>query len=179
MIFVDGDKKFLNFVADMPFDDQQTFKKTLTPSQARPKIEKFCAYQERSHQQVKRKLQTYGLSGMDADLLLVDLMHSNFLNEERFAMAYARGKFKIKGWGKGKIKMGLKREGVVEKLIAQALASLGAEDYTQTLHRVAEKKWPFIKGASHPEKIFKLKRYLVGKGYDFEAIDKVIAEVVR
>lgn len=154
------------------------FKKTLTPSQAKPKIEKFCAYQERSHQQVKRKLQGYGLNGMDADILLVELMHANFLNEERFAMAYARGKFKIKGWGKAKIKQGLKREGVGEKLIQQALASLGMDDYLDTLNTLATKKWPLIKGAAHIEKVFKLKRYLLGKGYDFEAIDKAIAQVV-
>ncbi len=163
----------------MPYNDQQPFKKTLTPSQAKPKIEKFCAYQERSHQQVKRKLQGYGLNGMDADILLVELMHANFLNEERFAMAYARGKFKIKGWGKAKIKQGLKREGVGEKLIQQALASLGMDDYLDTLNTLATKKWPLIKGASHIEKVFKLKRYLLGKGYDFEAIDKAIAQVVN
>ena len=163
----------------MPYNDQQPFKKTLTPSQAKPKIEKFCAYQERSHQQVKRKLQGYGLNGMDADILLVELMHANFLNEERFAMAYARGKFKIKGWGKAKIKKGLKREGVGEKLIQQALASLGMDDYLDTLNTLTTKKWPLIKGASHIEKVFKLKRYLVGKGYDFEAIDKAIAQVVN
>ena len=155
------------------------YRKTHTPSQAKPKIEKFCAYQERSHQQVKRKLQGYGLNGMDADILLVELMHANFLNEERFAMAYARGKFKIKGWGKAKIKQGLKREGVGEKLIQQALASLGMDDYLDTLNTLTTKKWPLIKGASHIEKVFKLKRYLVGKGYDFEAIDKVISAVVR
>ena len=154
------------------------YRKTYTPSQAKPKIEKFCAYQERSHQQVKRKLQGYGLNGMDADILLVELMHANFLNEERFAMAYARGKFKIKGWGKAKIKQGLKREGVGEKLIQQALASLGMDDYLDTLNTLATKKWPLIKGASHIEKVFKLKRYLLGKGYDFEAIDKAIAQVV-
>ena len=78
----------------------QGYRKTLTPSQAKPKIEKYCDYQERSHQQVKRKLQGYGLSSMDADLLLLEMMQANLLNEERFAMAYARGKFKIKGWGK-------------------------------------------------------------------------------
>jgi regulatory protein len=128
---------------------------------------------------VKRKLQGYGLNGMDADILLVELMHANFLNEERFAMAYARGKFKIKGWGKAKIKQGLKREGVGEKLIQQALASLGMDDYLDTLNTLTTKKWPLIKGASHIEKVFKLKRYLVGKGYDFEAIDKVISAVVR
>ena len=155
------------------------YRKTYTPSQAKPKIEKFCAYQERSHQQVKRKLQGYGLNGMDADILLVELMHANFLNEERYAMAYARGKFKIKGWGKAKIKQGLKREGVGEKLIQQALASLGMDDYLDTLNTLATKKWPLIKGASHIEKVFKLKRYLVGKGYDFEAIDKAIAQVVN
>jgi regulatory protein len=155
------------------------YRKTYTPSQAKPKIEKFCAYQERSHQQVKRKLQGYGLNGMDADILLVELMHSNFLNEERFAMAYARGKFKIKGWGKAKIKQGLKREGVGEKLIQQALASLGMDDYMDTLNTLTTKKWPLIKGASHIEKVFKLKRYLLGKGYDFEAIDKAIAQVVN
>jgi regulatory protein len=155
------------------------YRKTYTPSQAKPKIEKFCAYQERSHQQVKRKLQGYGLNGMDADILLVELMHANFLNEERFAMAYARGKFKIKGWGKAKIKQGLKREGVGEKLIQQALASLGMDDYLDTLNTLTTKKWPLIKGASHIEKVFKLKRYLLGKGYDFEAIDKAIAQVVN
>ncbi len=155
------------------------YRKTHTPSQAKPKIEKFCAYQERSHQQVKRKLQGYGLNGMDADILLVELMHANFLNEERYAMAYARGKFKIKGWGKAKIKQGLKREGVGEKLIQQALASLGMDDYLDTLNTLTTKKWPLIKGASHIEKVFKLKRYLVGKGYDFEAIDKAIAQVVN
>jgi regulatory protein len=155
------------------------YRKTYTPSQAKPKIEKFCAYQERSHQQVKRKLQGYGLNGMDADILLVELMHANFLNEERYAMAYARGKFKIKGWGKAKIKQGLKREGVGEKLIQQALASLGMDDYLDTLNTLTAKKWPLIKGASHIEKVFKLKRYLLGKGYDFEAIDKAIAQVVN
>ncbi len=155
------------------------YRKTHTPSQAKPKIEKFCAYQERSHQQVKRKLQGYGLNGMDADILLVELMHANFLNEERYAMAYARGKFKIKGWGKAKIKQGLKREGVGEKLIQQALASLGMDDYLDTLNTLTTKKWPLIKGASHIEKVFKLKRYLVGKGYDFEAIDKAIVQVVN
>jgi regulatory protein len=155
------------------------YRKTHTPSQAKPKIEKFCAYQERSHQQVKRKLQGYGLNGTDADILLVELMHANFLNEERYAMAYARGKFKIKGWGKAKIKQGLKREGVGEKLIQQALASLGMDDYLDTLNTLTTKKWPLIKGASHIEKVFKLKRYLVGKGYDFEAIDKAIAQVVN
>jgi regulatory protein len=128
---------------------------------------------------VKRKLQGYGLNGMDADILLVELMHANFLNEERFAMAYARGKFKIKGWGKAKIKQGLKREGVGEKLIQQALASLGMDDYLDTLNTLTTKKWPLIKGASHIEKVFKLKRYLLGKGYDFEAIDKAIAQVVN
>ena len=155
------------------------YRKTYTPSQAKPKIEKFCAYQERSHQQVKRKLQGYGLNGTDADILLVELMHANFLNEERYAMAYARGKFKIKGWGKAKIKQGLKREGVGEKLIQQALASLGMDDYLDTLNTLTTKKWPLIKGASHIEKVFKLKRYLVGKGYDFEAIDKAIVQVVN
>ena len=87
MNFENGAEKSLNFVKDMPFDDQQTFKKTFTPSQARPKIEKYCAYQERSHQQVKRKLIGYGLNALDADMLLVELTQSNFLNEERFAMA--------------------------------------------------------------------------------------------
>jgi regulatory protein len=94
-------------------------------------------------------------------------------------MAYVRGKFKIKGWGKTKIKQGLKREGVGEKLIQQALASLGMDDYLKTLDTLAEKKWPLIKGNSHLERVFKLKRYLVGKGYDFEAIDRAIARVTK
>lgn len=155
------------------------FKKTFTPSQAKPKIEKFCAYQERSHQQVKQKLRDYGLNNMDSDLMLTDLIQSNFLNEERFALAYARGKFKIKGWGKTKIKHGLKRAGVGEKLVQHALASLGMDDYLHTLDQLAEKKWPFLKANSQIEKIFKLKRYLLGKGYEFDAIDQTVDKLLK
>ncbi len=154
------------------------FKKTYTPSQARPKIEKFCAYQERSHLQVKRKLERLGLHAIDADLLLVELMQNNFLNETRFAMAYARGKFNIKHWGRLKIKQGLKREGIGERLIQEALACLGLADYQKTLHALAQKKWPFIRAASHREKVAKLQRFLLGKGYEYDAIDCIVKEVI-
>ena len=154
------------------------FKKKYTPSQARPKIEKFCAYQERSHLQVKRKLAGLGLHASDADLLMVELMQNNFLNETRFAMAYARGKFNIKHWGRLKIKQGLKREGIGGRLIQEALASLRLAEYQKTLHALAQKKWPFIKAASHREKVAKLQRFLLGKGYEYDAIDCVMKEVL-
>src|SRR5882757_6205956 len=75
----------------------------ITPAQARGKIQKYCAYQERSHQEVKHKLHTYGLTVDEADEIISSLITDNFLNEERFAKAFAGGKFRIKKWGRNKI----------------------------------------------------------------------------
>ena len=83
-------------------------KKRLTPAQAKINIENYCAYQERSHRQVRNKLFTYGLYSSEVESIISDLISSGFLNEERFAKAYAGGKFRMKSWGRAKIEYQLK-----------------------------------------------------------------------
>jgi SOS response regulatory protein OraA/RecX len=102
--------------------------KVSSMSEALKKLEKYCAYQERSHKQVYDKCRSYGLSEADANELLVELIQSNFLNEERFVEAYVKGKFKIKSWGKQKISQGLKLAGVNQKLIQASIKEIKIDD---------------------------------------------------
>lgn len=90
-------------------------KKTFSRSQAKLKAEAFCAYQERAQQELRDKLYEWGLHADEVEEIISELIVDNFLNEERFAIAYVSGKFRMKGWGKIKIKQGLKYKNVSEK----------------------------------------------------------------
>ncbi len=100
----------------------------VTPQQALPKIKQFCAYQERCHSEVKDKLYGYGLSKNDVEELLSKLVEDNFLNEERFAIAFAGGKFRIKQWGRIKIRYELRQKQVSDYCVKKALASIDDDD---------------------------------------------------
>ena len=100
-----------------------------TPQQALPKIKQFCAYQERCHSEIKEKLYGYGLSLNDAEEIISKLVEENFLNEERFAIHFAGGKFRIKQWGRIKIKYELKKKNVSDYCIKKALAAINMSDY--------------------------------------------------
>ena len=91
-----------------------------TPEQAIPKIKQYCAYQERCHAEVKDKLYSFGLHRKDVDEIIVLLIGENYLNEERFAIHYAGGKFRINHWGKNKIKQALKQKRVSDYCIKKA-----------------------------------------------------------
>ena len=159
------------------FMDSAKIKPRLTPQQARPKIEKYCSYQERSQWQVRKKLMDYGLSSVDADMMLVELIRDNFINEERFTRAFVFGKFKTKGWGKKKIQQGLMAVGVNEKLILKILMELPAEDYSDKLEIIAQKKWRLIKGSTIYERQVKLQRFLLGRGYDMDAVISIAKQI--
>ncbi len=105
------------------------YKKYFSIEEATEKIKHFCAYQERCHLEVKQKLQTFGLSDEELSVVLVELIEENFLNEERFAIQFARGKFKIKHWGRNKIKYELKSKQVSPRNITKALATIDEEEY--------------------------------------------------
>jgi regulatory protein len=148
----------------------------LTPSQAKPKIEKYCAYQERSHRQVLEKLRGYGLNSQEAGEMLVELLQSNFVSEERFAASFVRGKFGLKGWGRAKIEQALKREGLGARQIETAMKEIPDQRYEETLLRWAERKANSVSGTPFERKM-KTKRFLVGKGYEPEAIDSVLSQL--
>ncbi|WP_028296145.1 regulatory protein RecX [Olivibacter sitiensis] len=145
-------------------------KPPLSLQEARRKAESFCAYQERSQQELRDKLYSWGLHRQEVEQLIAEMIAENFLNEERFAMAYARGKFQLKGWGKKKIEQGLKAKAVSARLVAQALASLEKDDYEERLESLLRKKASLLKDTDPYVRKMKLARYAMGKGYENDAI---------
>lgn len=131
------------------------------------KIKYYCNYQERCHKEVKEKLYSYNLRKPDVESILADLIELNLLNEERFALAYARGKFKLNKWGKQKIKTGLKQRFVSEYCIKKAIASIDDKDYQSLFEKLAQQKIATLKSEKN---IFIKKRkvqdYLLQKGFE-------------
>lgn len=149
-------------------------KKRLTPQQARQKMESFCAYRERCHKEVKDKLYGYGLYPSEVDQIVVYLIEQNFLNEERFAMAYVSGKFRIKGWGRQRIERELKLRQISPYLIRKAMEQIDGDEYESTLKKLAEKKWKLMTERDSLKKRQKLMRFLVSKGYKLNEVTELI-----
>lgn len=152
-----------------------TFIKRLTKEQALPKIRHYCSYQERSHKEVKEKLYGFGLYKTDVEELIAQLIEEDYLNEERFAIQYAGGKFRMKQWGRIKIQMGLQERQVSTYCIRKAMTVIGAVDYEQTLHRLAEKKWAALKGEQYISREGKTRNYLLQKGYEPALVQQAMA----
>jgi regulatory protein len=140
------------------------------------KAEHYCAYQERAQQEIRNKLYEWGLWSADVEEIISELITTNFLNEERFALAYVSGKFNIKKWGKIKIKQGLKLRKVPDKMIVKALNSIDYDDYLQTVLQAAEKKLRTITEKDPFKKRYKLTSYLMGKGFESDVISSVLKD---
>ena len=141
--------------------------------EAKAKLEAYCAYQERCAQEITQKLYTWGFSNEDQDILIADLIANNFLNEERFALAYSSGKFNIKKWGRLKIKAHLKHKNISNYSITKALKSIENEANIKTIEVLIDKKIPSLKGNIWEQKI-KLKNFLFQKGFENELINEII-----
>lgn len=153
-------------------------RKQLSPEQAYEKIKYYCAYQERSHKEVKEKLYSFGLYKEKVELLLSRLIEEGYLNEERFAIQFAGGKFRMKQWGKKKIEQGLKEKQVSPYCIKKAIAQIDDKDYEQTLERLATQKWDLLKGEKNIFiKMRKLQDYLLQKGYEYEWVKEMIKKI--
>ncbi|HCN82271.1 MAG TPA: RecX family transcriptional regulator [Sphingobacteriaceae bacterium] len=152
-------------------------KKVTDKQEARVKAEHYCAYQERSQQEVRTKLQSFDLPYADIEELISELIQANFLNEERFARTYALGKFRIKNWGKNKIKQGLKLKQVPEKLIMKVLKQLDEQDYSHTLLVLLNKKAALLQEYDTFKRNYKLMQYALGKGYERDLITDVLKEL--
>src|SRR3569833_4653402 len=120
--------------------DQTKKSKIFDEKTALQKAEHYCAYQERSQQEVRDKLYEWGVYPSVVERIISKLIESNYLNEQRFAMAYATGKFRQKGWFKIKIKQGLKLKKVSEPLIKLALKSIDGDEYLEMLRKIIQKK---------------------------------------
>lgn len=146
----------------------------LTKEQAWQKIKHFCAYQERSHSEVKNKLYGFGLYKSEVEELLSKSIEEGYLNEERFAEQFAGGKFRMKGWGKVKIVYELRQKGVSTYNINRSLKAIPDADYRRTLQKLAEEKWKQVAGEHYFTKQAKTTSYLMQKGYEPSLIQQAI-----
>ena len=149
----------------------------MTVSEATKKIEYYCAYQERCHKEVVEKLVSYGMFSDAREHIIAHLIQENYLNEERFAKSFARGKFKIKKWGKNRIVQELKHRNISKYNIQIALKEISEKEYLRTLDSIAKKRWLEIK-ESHPlKKKKKLVSYLMYRGWESHLIYEKIGEL--
>ncbi|MBS4044070.1 MAG: RecX family transcriptional regulator [Chitinophagaceae bacterium] len=147
-----------------------TYKKYFSIDEAREKAKHFCAYQERCHSEVKQKLFSFGLNEDETNAVIVELIEENFLNEERFAQQFASGKFKIKNWGRNKIKYELQKKQISPKNIIKAMAIIDEDDYETQLNKEFDVYYSKIKSGNALQKKFKTQQYLVQKGYELGLI---------
>lgn len=152
--------------------------KSLTFEQAKQKALRYCAYQERSHQEVKNKLYELGLTSSDADELLSYLITEGFLNEERYAKLFAGGKFRIKQWGRIKIIHALESKGLSKKCIQIGLKEIEEEDYQQTLEKLVTEKIPALQDETPFIVRDKISKTLIQKGYEPELVWKTLKNVL-
>jgi regulatory protein len=143
-------------------------KKSLTKEEAYQKLRHYCAYQDRCHSELKSKAYSFGLKKPEVEELTSKLIEENCLNEERFAKAFAGGKFRIKQWGRIKIRSELKNKQISYYCIAAALDEIDDLTYKETLHKLAVKRWNSIRGpgANLFIKMTKTRDHLLLKGYE-------------
>jgi regulatory protein len=151
---------------------------TLTKEQALQKARHFCAYQERCHQEVKDKLYGYGLHRQEVDESLSQLIEENYLNEERFAIHFAGGKFRMKHWGRNKIRFELKKRNISEYCIRKAMQAIDSDQYLQILRKTASNKWHLLRAEKNMlKKKHKVITYLVQKGFEADIVRDVLKEI--
>lgn len=146
-------------------------------TEALEKLRSYCAYQERCEFEVTKKLRSLGINEADTFTIISTLKQQNYLDNARYAEAFASGKHKIKGWGKVKISVELKAKRLPDELISKALDQLDPEIYNERLNEVAQKKWRLLGEKKDRNTRQKLFRFLYGKGYESELINKVINEI--
>lgn len=147
-------------------------RKRLSAEEAARKIERYCAYQERSHMEVKNKLSSMGIYGHTADKIIANLIQNDYLNETRFAMLFARGKFRIKKWGRIRIRMELKSRQVSDYNIQKSLSQIDTLTYEKSFEQWADQKWENLAQTSPDTEQQKRKwvRYFQYRGWENQLI---------
>lgn len=152
-------------------------RKFLTKEQALQKLRQYCAYQERSHNEVQQKLYELGIQKLHHDEIISTLIEEDYLNEERFAKAFAGGKFRMKDWGRKKIYYALKEKRVSEYNIKQAMKEIDEDAYLKNLKELVQEKFESLKGEQYLVRKKKTIDYMVQKGYEFDLVNKAISEI--
>ncbi|PZV86461.1 regulatory protein [Algoriphagus aquaeductus] len=155
----------------------QYLKKNWTLKEAKGKLETFCAYQERCAWEVRRKLFDKGIQGLHAENLVEEMFKDGFLNEERFARSFARGKFRLKKWGRNRITRELKLREISPGQIQEGLSEIDPDEYFDTLLTQTEKKWEKTKEKDLYKKRNLVIQYLVGKGFEQDLIQEALESI--
>jgi regulatory protein len=156
-------------------DEKKTTRIT-DPAMALVRAEVWCAYQERCQQEVRDKLYAWGLYPDAVENIIAELITRGFIDEERFAVAFCGGKFRIKKWGRVKLRVELKRRKVSEYCIQKGLAAIDEEDYLKTLKKLAEEKRKSTKEPLPLKKKYKVMQYLVSRGYESDLVRELVDE---
>ncbi len=151
----------------MPFQ-RKRLEKPLTPDEATLKLESFCSYRERCPKEVRARLKELGMRGDDADQIFEVLREDGFFNEERFALAYAGGKFRINHWGRVRIRIELRMRDIAPEVIEQALSSIDEAEYLTVLLQLLEKKRQHYTGEEHARE--KTASALIRAGFEPEYV---------
>lgn len=153
---------------------------TYTLPEAIKKLERYCAYRERCQKEVVSKLKELGMNSEAIDQIMAHLILEGYLNEERFAKSFARGKFVIKKWGRNRIINELKLRNISKYNIEAALQEIDEADYQRTLDTLAKKRANQLTGKNLPEKRRKLADYLLYRGWEnhlvFDKIESLLKE---
>ena len=152
-------------------------KKILTLLEAQKKMEHYCAYQERCHEEVVRKLQELNMIPISIDTIVSKLVEDNYLNETRFAQSYARGKFRIKKWGKIRIQRELKARHLSDYNIKKGLEEISDLDYNTTFWALFEKRKKEVYENIPSIQKKKIISYMVYRGWELEKIYEAIQQI--
>ena len=142
----------------------------ITPAIAFEKMKSWCAYQERSQKDAKGKLYELGIKGEEADAIIAELITENFINEERFAKALANGKFRIKHWGKIKIRGALRQHQVTDYCIKTALNNIDEKEYEAVIIKVIEKKLRLTKVKDKRKLFYEVLKHAASKGFESDLV---------
>lgn len=153
--------------------------KTYSVDEAQKMLENYCAYQERCHKEVKDKLKKMRMIPEVIDTIIVHLITNNYLNEERFAQAFARGKFRIKKWGKNRIVRELKFRQISKYSIDSALKEIDLDDYFETLDQLTKKRIAQVTEKNSYKKKKKVADYLLYRGWESHLVYEKINELVK
>jgi regulatory protein len=151
-------------------------KKSFSQTELLQKAAHYCAYQERCHSEVREKLAEWGCRGLDAESIMAQLIEQNYLNEERFAIAFASGKFRTLQWGKKKIMLELKQRDLSDYCIQKALRAIDEDDYLEALKQLAIKKYASISDKQPFIRKQKTVQYLLSKGFEKNMIMDIVKE---
>jgi len=152
------------------------YKKQLTTEQALQKLRHYCGYQERCHSEVKSKLYNLGIFKNEHDAIIATLIQEDYLNELRFAIAFAGGKFRLKQWGRVKIKYELKNKQLSDYCIKKALQQIKEDEYLAVLKKMAGEKFALLKDEPRLVRQKKTADYLLQKGFEMDLVKGVVGE---